>query len=137
MIVLRILSFQLSCQWYFQIFIFIFFDNIKSLIYAIWLNILNYIFNIISTIFIFNFIYFLMHCEGTSWWWSYGSIQLFNGCGCNRPNYLSFGAGNDQVFYCIRFNSSILDVNVDLHIGKIPRYKHHLNHMWDFQRDPS
>ena len=29
-------------------------------------------------------------------------IKLFNGCGCNRPNYLSFGAGNDQVFYCIR-----------------------------------
>ena len=28
--------------------------------------------------------------------------QLFNGCGCNRPNYLSFGVGNDQVFYCIR-----------------------------------
>ena len=30
------------------------------------------------------------------------SIQLFNGCGCNRPNYLSWGAGNDQVFYCMR-----------------------------------
>ena len=27
--------------------------------------------------------------------------QLFNGCGCNRPSYLSYGAGNDQVFYCI------------------------------------
>jgi hypothetical protein len=30
--------------------------------------------------------------------------------------------------HCIRFNSSILDVNVDLNIEKIPRYKHHLNH---------
>jgi hypothetical protein len=29
-------------------------------------------------------------------------IQLFNGCGCNRPNYLSWGTGNDQVFYCMR-----------------------------------
>jgi hypothetical protein len=28
-------------------------------------------------------------------------IQLFNGCGDNRPNYLSWGAGNDQVFLCI------------------------------------
>jgi hypothetical protein len=32
----------------------------------------------------------------------YNIIQLFNGCGCNRPNYLSWGAGNDQVFYCMR-----------------------------------
>jgi hypothetical protein len=24
------------------------------------------------------------------------------GWGCNRPNYLSWGAGNDQVFYCMR-----------------------------------
>ena len=33
-------------------------------------------------------------------------IQLFNGCGCNRPIYLSFGAGNDQVFYCMRPTAS-------------------------------
>jgi hypothetical protein len=32
----------------------------------------------------------------------YNIIQLFNGCGCNRPNYLSWGAGNDQVLYCMR-----------------------------------
>ena len=27
---------------------------------------------------------------------------VFNGWGCNRPIYLSWGAGNDQVFYCMR-----------------------------------
>jgi hypothetical protein len=43
--------------------------------------------------------------------------QLFNGIAGNsilysylmgvdaRPNYLSFGAGNDQVFYCMRLNT--------------------------------
>jgi hypothetical protein len=30
------------------------------------------------------------------------SIQLFNGCGCNTLEYLPWGPGNDQRFYCTR-----------------------------------
>ena len=37
-------------------------------------------------------------------WWNVNvySIQLFNGCGCNRLKYLPWGPGNHQRFYCTR-----------------------------------
>jgi hypothetical protein len=43
-----------------------------------------------------------MYCFVSALTYDSNSIQLFNGCGCNRPIYLSWGAGNDQVFYCMR-----------------------------------